>query len=249
MLSIRCPECELRLFLEDEEPTDRLNCPGCGTIFQWDKTTGLVTVFYEEKEIAPETDAGETNEPDGNADDTSGEALSPVETMTRINRKWEDRLHEEDRRQKRRFTRPFVVTTLLIIVCVGSVAAISNRGRWWEILIGVVPGALLVGFAVASFLAGIGDLGRYLRRLLLKVLGDRAGEPDLDDIAERLQRGIVRRRPLPSSSDSSENPDENEVGPHLNITPECPPRTNEIKTPVDRTSRDDSIRLPPEPST
>src|SRR5262245_25875979 len=107
MLRIPCPECELRLFLEDDDSTDRLTCPGLGTMFQWDKATRRATVFYEPAgQAAAEEPAVPPEERDRDGYETTGENLPPGETIANIARKWQDSLDEEKRRRKRRFTVP-----------------------------------------------------------------------------------------------------------------------------------------------
>jgi hypothetical protein len=198
MVDIRCPECNLMLTVEEGEATGRLWCPGCGTLFQRDKLTGVITLFYEEKaEVLEKEDVSEAKESDDNAGGRDIEYASAPPGYIDI-AGYEQRAAQENRKVRARWRLYCCLLGIVLGLAYGGIrAACDTEGKWEEILLRTLffaPFAgCILGFIVASLVFSNSPVPK-------------PEAPDFDEIAERLKEGIVCRRPRSASEGSGPAP-------------------------------------------
>jgi hypothetical protein len=184
-------------FLEDEEPTERLTCPACGTIFQWDKLSNSATIFYTEKDESTTTaiteESGAELANSYQADDQ--QPLSPDELNLKVSKVQKDLELERDLRRWR-FIQIFVFATICLTLLGTLNGVVKEHKSWWQALSNVASPAIILGLAVALGVSGLIIRSKLILRLFSTAF--RIGKkPDVSEIAEEFRRSEVARRPLP----------------------------------------------------
>jgi hypothetical protein len=183
----------LRLPLENEELGGRLFCPGCSTDFQFDESTGVFTIFTDDqpRSLDEEDVSRDHHRPEGAADKSEEDAAGFVEKAAEEQRSTEGR---------ERYAFLFFFTVLALGLIVGGVlAAFASSGQRMSTFIKATVFAAALGCVIPAIILRVlqyRDAAQHVGRRVFR-LGPK--EPDFDEIADRLNEGMIRRRPLSSS--------------------------------------------------
>jgi hypothetical protein len=217
-------------FLEDEESTERLTCPACGTIFKWDKLSNSATIFYTERDETTATAIAEKPDPQPETSyETDGqEPLSPDELNLKVSKVQKDLELERDLRRWR-FIQLFVFATLCLTLLGTLNGVVKDHQPWLEALRKSAAPAIFLGLLAALIVAGLfkrGQTAMYVGRKLFSTAFRTGKEPDLTEIAEELRRPRATRRPLPTT----ESPEGTDIGNHSIRSTEVSPPSDSQKT-------------------